>query len=165
MPAPNLATLLDIETEVESVFYGYLATTLGLPAVESDSNTTLVTPRLEVICELIDEGMVQQTIPGGSLSGTVLYTQKHVRLTLDLTYSPARPTQQTPNVLRGTLRQASANYPALKTAFAVNGYYLLAPDTLRQTAGSRTIDRQEKTETMRTVMEAVFFINPLGFPA
>src|ERR1035438_6898657 len=122
MPAPNLHTLLDIETEVESVFYGYLFTTLGLPAIESDSSTTLVTPRLEIVCELLDEGMNQQTIPTCSLAGTVLYVQKHTRITLDLTYSPARP--QSPNVLRGTLRQAGANYPALKAAFAVNGYYL-----------------------------------------
>ena len=163
MPAPNLQTLLDIETEVETVFYNYLATTLSLPAVASDSNMVLVTPRLEVICELLDEGMNQQTIPSGSLAGTVLYTQKHTRITLDLTYSPARP--QTPNVLRGTLRQVGANYPALKAAFAVNKYYLLAPDTLRQVSGGRTIDATEKTETLHTVMDAVFFIDPRGFPA
>ena len=163
MPAPNLHTLLDIETEVETVLYNYLATTLSLPAIASDSNTTLVTPRLEVKCELISEGMNQQTIPSGSLAGTVLYTQKNTRVTLDLTYSPARP--QTPNVLRGTLRQVAANYPAIKAAFAMNGYYLLAPDTLRQTGGGRTIDTGEKTETLRTIFDAVFFINPLGFPA
>ena len=163
MAAPNLATLLDIETEVESIFYSYLATSLGLPATKSDSNTTLPTPRLEILAELIDEGMTQQTIPSGSLAGTVLYTQKHVRLTLDLIYSPARPQSQ--NVLRGKLRQASANYPALKTLFAVNSYYSLAPDTLRQVNGGRIIDKTEKTETMRTVMELVLFINPSGFPA
>ena len=165
MAAPNLYTLLDIETEVETVFANYLSNTLGLPAITSDTNATLVTPRVEVKCELLDEGMVQQTIPSGSLAGTVLYTQKHVRLTVDLVYSPARPTTQTPNVLRGTLRQAGANYPAIKTAFAVNGYYLLAPDTLRQVNGGRVVENTEKTETMRTIYEAVFFINPLGFPA
>jgi hypothetical protein len=163
MGAPNLYTLLDVETEVESVFAAYLGTTLGLPTVTSDSNTVLVTPRVEIICELIDEGMNQATIPSGSLAGTVLYSQKHVRITIDLIYSPARP--QNPGTLRGTLREASANYPSLKAAFAVHGYYLLAPDTLRQTAGARTIDRVEKTETLRTVYEAVLFINPLGYPA
>jgi hypothetical protein len=162
MPAPNLATLLDIETEVETVFYNYLATTLSLPAIKSDTNATLPTPRLEIICELIDEGMNQQQIQSGSLAGTVLYTQKHCRITLDLTYSPARP--QSPNVLRGTLRQIGANYPALKAAFAVNGYYLLSADTLRQVSGARTVDTMEKTETLRTVYDATFFINPLGYP-
>lgn len=163
MPAPNLYTLLDIETEVEGVLNAYLGTTLGLPTVASDSNETLPTPRVEIVCELISEGMNQQTIPSGSLAGTVLYTQKNTRITLDLTYSPARP--QTPNVLRGTLRQVFANYPALKTAFATHHYYLLAPDSLRQVGGGRTVDVAEKTETLRTVLEAVFFIDPLGFPA
>jgi hypothetical protein len=163
MPAPNLQTLLDIETEVETVLYNYLFTTLALPATATDTNATQVTPRLEVICELLDEGMNQQTIPSGSLAGTVLYTQKNCRVTLNLTYSPARP--QSPNVLRGTLRQVTANYPAIKAAFAVNSYYLLAPDTLRQVGGGRTVDSMEKTETLRTVLQPVFFINPSGFPA
>lgn len=164
MPAaPNLATLLDIETEVEGVFFSYLSGVLGLPATESDSNQTLPTPRVEIICTLMEEGMHQVTIPSGSLAGTSLYDQKLVRLAIDLTYSPARV--QSPNLLRGQLREAFANYPALKALFAVHGYYGLAPDTLRQVGGSRTINDQEKTETITTTLQAVFFIMASGFPS
>lgn len=164
MPAaPNLPTLLDVETEAEKVFETYLGTMLGLPAVPSDSGSTLVTPRVEVICTLMDEGMHQITIPSGSLAGTTLYDQKQVKLQIDLVYSPA--VAQSPGTLRGTLRQAFANYPALKAQFAVNGYYGLAPDTLRQVGGGRSIDQTEKTERITTVMQAVLFIMPTGFPA
>lgn len=164
MPAaPNLATLLDVETEVEGVFLAYLVTALGLPAVASDSNATLVTPRVEVTCTLLEEGTHQATIPSGSLAGTTLYDQKLVKVGIDLTYSPALV--QNPGLLRGTLREAMANYPALKAQFAVNGYYAIAPDTLRQVAGSRAIDDTEKTETIATVLQAVVFIMATGFPS
>lgn len=165
MPAPDVPTLLDVETEVEGVFYAYLGTALGLPAVESDSNTTLVTPRVEIVCTLLDEGPHQYTVPAGVAAGLTYYDQKRVQLKIDLIYAPDSAATQTPGVLRGKLRQVFGNWSAIKAQFAVHGYYGLASDTLRQTAGSRVTDSPEpKTETISTTLEAVVFIMPGGWP-
>lgn len=165
MPAPDVPTLLDVETEVEGVFNAYLGTSLGLPAVESDSNGTLVTPRIEIVCTLLEEGPHQYTVPAGAAAGLSYYDQKRVQIKVDLVYAPDK-TSQAPGVLRGKLRQLFGNWSAIKAQFAVHGYYGLASDTLRQIAGSRETDKPEpKTETISTTLEAVVFIMPGGWPS
>ncbi len=163
MPAPDIPTLLDVETEVEGVFNAYLGTALGLPTVQSDSNTTLPTPRVEIVCTLLDEGPHQFTIPSGVNAGLSYYDQKRIRIQVDLVYAP--DFAQTPGTLRGKLRQVFGNWEAIKTQFAVHGYYGLASDTLRQVGGDRRVDDPEaKTERITTVLDAVVFIMPAAWP-
>lgn len=164
MPAPDLPTLLDVETEVEGVFNAYLGTALGLPTETGDSNTILVTPRVEIVCTLLDEGEHQYTIPSGSNAGLTFYDQKRVQIKIDLVYAPD-VAAQLPGTLRGKLRQVFGNYNAIKAAFAVHNYYGIASDTLRQISGSRVVDTPEdETETISTTLEATVFIMPSAYP-
>ena len=153
----TLATVLDIETEVETVFYNYLATTLGITGVsKSDSATDQLTPRIGVVATLELDGWHQTTIASGTFAGRTLYDQKKVKLDLDLVYNPAGAQGQA--ALRGTLRKVLTDFVAIQTQFAVNGLYFLAPETLRQTDGDRVIDTEEKTETIKMTLEMELFI-------
>ena len=163
MAAPDIPTLLDVETEIEGIFTAYLGTSLGLPTVASDTDTTLVTPRVEIVATLVDEGPHQFTIPTGVNAGLSYYDQKRVRIQVDLIYAPDWP--QSPGTLRGKLRQVFGNYRAIATQFAVNGYYGIAPDTLRQVGGDRRVqDPEVETERLSTQLEAVVFIMPAAWP-
>ena len=162
MAAPNLQTLLDVETEVERAFVAYLTGTLQLPAAGSDSNDTLVTPRVEAIASLVSEGSHIYTVPSGTYAGRYFYDQKAIRVTLDLVYSPSWGQGQ--GNLRGLLRVALSDYDGILASFATNGYLFLAKASLQQTDGDRTIDTGEKTETIRTVVEGTYFINPAAYP-
>lgn len=162
----TLTTLLDTETEVERAFAAYLGTTLGLPTVTSDSDTTLVTPRVEIACTVTGDGGHEFTIPSGTNAGLRLYDQKMVEIRIDLVYEPGAPTDQAPGTKRGTLRKVLANYNALATAFATNGYYLLAPTTLQQTAGARVAnDPEPESERLSTTLTAVVFLNQSALAA
>lgn len=164
MAAPDIPTLLDVETEVEGVFNAYLGTTLSLPTVKSDSNTILVTPRVEIVCTLTEEGQHQFTIPTGVNAGLTFYDQKRVQVKIDLIYAPDK-TLQAPGTLRGKLRQVFGNFEAIKNQFAVNGYYGIASDSLRQIGGNRTTDDPElKTERISTTLDAVLFVMPAAWP-
>lgn len=156
----TLATILDVETEVEGVFYAYLTTNLGIASapIESDSNTETMTPRLEVIATRQSEGWHQTTIAAGTFAGRTLYDQSKVKLDINLVYNPAASQGQAS--LRGTMRKLLTDFEGLKTQFAVNGFYFLAPEQLRQTGGNRVIDNEEKTETITTELELELFIAP-----
>lgn len=161
---PSLQTLLDVETEVENVLGNYLRTTLGLSNVaQGDSASDLTTPRVDCYAVLIEQGMHQYQIPAGTYAGRHLYDQNRIRASLNLVYSPETTTSSTvatAGTLRGTMRKMLTDYEALKTGFNVNGYLILAPDTLRIIDGDRVIDDQRKEETISATIEAVFFFNP-----
>ncbi len=162
----TLPVLLDVESEVERAFAAYLGTTLSLPVVRSDSDSTLVTPRIEIVATLNSEGPHEFTIPSGTNAGLRLYDQKSVSLQIDLIYEPGAPTSQSPGTLRGKLRQAFLNYPAIAAALATNGYYLIAPTTLQQTGGNRVAnDPEPESERLSTTLTAVFFISQTALAA
>lgn len=162
----TLVTLLDTETEVERAFAAYLGTTLGLPTVTSDSDTTLVTPRVEIVCVVNSDGGHEFTIPSGTNAGLRLYDQKNVTVNIDLVYEPGAPASQSPGTKRGTLRKVLANFNAIAAAFATNGYYFLAPTTLQQTGGSRTANDPEKeSERLSTTLTATVFLSQAALAA
>lgn len=163
MAAPSLAVLLDVESEVERAFNAVMGTTLSLPTVLSDSDTVVSTPRVEIRATLIEQGPHQNVIPVGPAAGRRIYDFFRVQLEIDLVFAPDWP--QTPGVLRGTLRQALTDVTALRTAFATNGYYFFAEDSLRQISGSREIDREEDRERLGTVLELVVQLNMAAVPA
>jgi hypothetical protein len=117
-----------------------------------------MTPRVEVVSVLQSEGWHQTNITSGAYAGRTLYDQYKVRLQLDVVFNPAAGQSQA--TLRGTLRKALTDFSALQTAFAINAYYLLAPETLRQTDGDRVIDDAEKTETIKMTLEMELFLVP-----
>ena len=162
----TLVTLLDTETEVERAFAAYLGTTLGLPTVTSDSDSVLVTPRVEIVCTVNSDGGHEFTIPSGANAGLRLYDQKNVTVLIDLVYEPGAPTSQAPGTKRGTLRKVLANYNAISAAFATNGYYFLAPTTLQQTGGGRSANDPEKeSERLSTVLTATVFLSQAALAA
>lgn len=162
MAAPDLQTLLDVETEVERAFAVYLTGTLQLPAVKSDSDEDLMTPRLAVVASLIREGpqVYQQTT--GTYAGRYFWVQKFVRVTLDLTYSPSGGQNQ--GTMRGLLRVALSDSDGILAAFATNGYYLPAKHTLIQTDGGRVINDADKTETINTTLEFQAWMSSAAIP-
>lgn len=155
----TLITLLDVETEVETTLKTYLATTpYSLDAIASDSATDILTPRLEVVAEVVKWGPHQHTPASGTFAGVAIYDQFAIRSNLSIVYQPEQG--QAPGTIRGTLRKALSNWTGLQAAFASHNYLFLMGDSLRQTGGSRTIDDAEKTETLNSTLEMVVFLNP-----
>jgi hypothetical protein len=155
----TLITLLDVETEVETCFQGiFAAAPFSIPAIASDSATDLTTPRLEVVSEVIQWGPHQITPASGTFAGQAFYDQFRVRANLSLVYQPEHAQSQ--GQLRGKLRQVLSNWTNIKAAFAVRNYLIPTGDTLRQVGGGRTIQNDEKTETLLSTLELVVFLNP-----
>jgi len=160
----TLATILDVETEVELSLKTFLAATpYSLGAITTDTAAALTTPRVEVQTEVVRWGPHQHTPATGTYAGTAIYDQFALRVRLDLVYQPEQ--SQSPGTKRGTIRAALSNWTGLKAAFATRNYLMVVGDTLRQIDGSRTIDNAEKTETLSTVLELVVFLNPAAVAA
>ncbi len=155
----TLITLLDVETEVETCFQSiFAASPFSLPALTSDTATDLLTPRVDVVAEVIGWGPHQITPASGTFAGLAIYDQFRVRANLALVYQPEHAQGQ--GQLRGTLRRVLSDWTAIKAAFAVRAYLLPTGDTLRQVGGGRTIQNDEKTETLLSTLELVVFLNP-----
>ncbi len=160
----TLITLLDVETEVESAIKGFLATApYSLAAVTSDTAAEVTTPRIEVVAEVTKWGPHQYTPAAGVFAGVEIYDQFMVRSNLSLIYQPEQA--QSPGTLRGTLRKALTNFTGIKAAFATHGYLFIAGPTLRQVDGGRTIQNEDKTETLNTTLEMAVFLNPAAVDA
>lgn len=156
----TLQQLMDVETEIETVFETYLDSIVtDATSYASDSNTELDTPRVDVVATLVEQGRHQITIPAGTYAGRPVYDQFRVRITINVVYDPSFAQGQA--TIRAQLRVALTAYDALQSAFNAHAYLILAPDTLRQIDGSRDIDDAEKQETIGTTLEAVFFMNPV----
>lgn len=163
MPAPNLQTLLDVETEVERAFTTYLTGTLQLPAIGSDSDEDLQTPRIEATATLLRDGPQVHQQTTGTYAGRYFWVQKFVRVSLDLVYSPAWG--QDKGSLRGLLGAALSDADGIAAEFATNGYYLPAKATLIQTDGDRSADGGEKTIRLNTTLEFQAWMNKDAIPA
>lgn len=162
MAAPDLQTLLDFETETEAAWKRHLDGYL-LPTVISDTDQELNTPRVEVTAVVVQEGSHVMQVTTGTYSGRHFFDQKKIRHTIDLIYSPA--VGQPAGTLRGLVRAALSDYDGIITQLAVNNYLFLAKATLLQVDGERSVDSDEKTETIRTVVEGWYFINSGAYPA
>ena len=79
----TLVTLLDVETEVESVWDTFLSSSpYSLGAIPSDTAAAVTTPRVEIVAEVIKWGPHQHTIASGTYSGRALYDQFLIRLSI-----------------------------------------------------------------------------------
>ena len=155
----SLETLLDVETEVETVFASFLAAApYSLGAIGSDTATDTTTPRVECLAEVVRWGPHQVTPASGTYAGRAFYDQFAIRLRLDVVYQPEHAQGQ--GSIRGTLRKALTDWTGIKAAFASRNYLYPNGDTLRQTDGTRTIDDEEKTETLSTVLTFEAWLNP-----
>jgi hypothetical protein len=160
----TLATILDVETEVELCFKTLLAATpYSLGAVGTDTATELTTPRVECIAEVVRWGPHQHTPATGTYAGVAIYDQFALRLRLDVVYQPEHAQGQA--TIRGKLRHVLCDWSAMKTAFLTRNYLYAAPDTLRQVDGGRSINSEDKTETLSTGLELVVFVNPAALVA
>lgn len=159
----DIQTLLDVETEVERAFVAYLTGTLQLPALGSDSDPDVQTPRIEATATLLSDYPHVYQARAGAYAGRYFYIQKRVSLALNLVYNPAWG--QDKGSLRGLLRAALTDWDGIQAGFATNGYLLLAKATLIQTDGGRTIDNAEKTETISTSLEMQVFLNTVAIDA
>lgn len=154
----TLDQLMDVETEVENCFATYLGTIVTASTFyKSDANVENDTPNIGVVATLIEQGRHQVTIPTGTYSGRPVYDQFRVKVDLTLKYDPSYSQGQAS--LRARLRVGLSAYQAIQTQFDSNRYLVLAPDTLRQIDGDRTIDDEAKEETIRTTLEGIFFFN------
>lgn len=155
----TLETLLDVESEVETVFASFLAAApYSLGAIGSDTATDTTTPRVECLAEVIRWGPHQFSPASGTYSGRAIYDQFVIRLRLDVVYQPEHGQGQ--GAIRGTLRKALSDWTGIKAAFATRNYLYPTGDTLRQTDGGRTIDDTEKQETLSTVLTFEAWLNP-----
>lgn len=160
--AVTLEQLLDLETETENVFGTYLRTNLGLTdSYTSDSQADLPTPRIDCWAVLVSHGTHQNVIPSGSHAGRRIYDQNTVRINLQLVYAPDQTNfAVSPGALRGKFRSLLTDYYGIQAGFDVKGLLMLAPDTLRQVDGDRSIDNERKEETITCGMEVQLFFNP-----
>ena len=155
----SLYTLLDVETETEAVWKNLLSSApYSLLATDTDTAAPATTPRVECISVVVRWGPHQITPSSGVSAGVALYDQFVVRTMISFVYQPERAHGH--GVIRGIMRQALSDWTGIKNAFSVNGYLIPAPTTLQQVDGSRTIDDEEKTETIETVLELAVFLNP-----
>jgi hypothetical protein len=156
----TIPDMLDVETEVEGVFKTFLGTIVTAATIyKSDTNEENDTPNIGVVATLIEQGRHQITVPTGTYAGRPIYDQFRIRVDLSIRYDPSYSQGQAS--LRSRLRLGLTDYTALNTQFGQNAYLILAPDTLRQIDGSRDIDDEAKEETIGTVVEGMFFLNPV----
>lgn len=154
----TLETLLDVEAEVEAVLDTFLsAAPYSLGAVASDSATEVTTPRINIVAEVMKWGPHQFTPTSGTYSGRAIYDQFLVRVSLEVVYQPEHAQGQ--GSMRGKLRKALTDWTGIQAGFATRNYLHPTGDTLRQEDGGRTIDNEEKTETLSTVLQFVVFLN------
>lgn len=155
----TLFDLLDVETEIERAFKTYLSGVVTASTIyQSDSNVENDSPALGVVAVLVEQGRHQITVSTGAYTGRPIYDQFRVRVDIALRYDPSYAQGQA--TIRSQLRVGLTGYQALQTEFNTNGYLILAPDTLRQIDGDRTIDDEAKEETISTTVEGMFFLNP-----
>lgn len=159
----TLETVLNVETEVESVIKTLLASTYGLGAVTTDTAAALTTPRVECIAVVTRWGPHQYQIAGGTYAGRHIYDQFQLRLAIDVVYQPEHGQGQ--GSIRGKLRKALSDRAGLESGFNSNAYLYHAPDSLRQIDGGRIVDTDENTETLSTVLELVVFARPAALEA
>ena len=160
----TLTTILDVETEVETVLAAYLAASpYSLAAITSDTDGSLTTPRVEVIAEVIRWGPQQYIISSGTYAGRAVFVDFALRLTLNLTYQPAASQGQAS--IRGKLRAALSDRAAIKTAFAVHNYIVPVGESFRVVGGARTVSTGEKTETLTTECALTMVVNPNALAA
>lgn len=152
----TLAQLLDVETETEACFKAYLQTIVTAASIyKSDENVDNQTPSVRLVSALVEQGNHQRTVATGAYTGRPVYDMFRVRTTFDLVYDPSFSQGQAN--LRAQLRLGLTAYAAIATYFNANNYLILAPDTLRQVGGSRTIDDQNKEEAINFTMEGIYF--------
>lgn len=160
----TLETLLDVEAEIEAVLDSFLsAAPYSLGAVGSDSATLVTTPRINVVAEVQKWGPHQFTPTTGTYAGRAIYDQFLVRVSLDVVFQPEHAQGQ--GSIRGKLRKALTDWTGLQAAFAVRNYLHPTGDTLRQEDGGRSIDQEENTETLSTVLSFVAFLNQSAMAA
>lgn len=159
----SLATILDLETEIEGVFYTYITGTLGLASVKSDSSTILATPRVEITARISEMGPHQMLVASGTYAGRMIFDSFSINLGLDLVYSPDYA--QSPGSLRGTLRKALFDVAGINAAFAVNGYLLMAANSLRIISSDRRIDNENKAETITHELSLIVLLSPAQIDA
>lgn len=154
----TLEQLMDIEANTEAPFKSYLQTLVTAASIyRSDENVQNQTPSIRLVSSLVEQGNHQITIATGTYTGRPVYDMFRVRTTFDLVYDPSFSQGQAN--LRSQLRVGLSAYAAIATYFSASGYLVLAPDTLRQIDGSRTIDDQSKEETINFTMEGIYFFN------
>ena len=168
MAAPDFGTLMDIETEVESVFVSILnesfqSNGFSVIASGSDPSVERVTPLCTVVACRQSEGRHQTVVPVGQYAGRAVYDRFDVAVVIAVDYSPDWMNGQGGRQIRGVIREAVAQFEAIKAQFAVNDYYRLAPDTLRQIGGRREYDQNKvASQTHEYIM--TLFISPNGWP-
>jgi hypothetical protein len=160
----SLETLLDVESEVEACFDSVLSSSpYTLAAIPSDTAAGITTPRTEIVAEVRQWGPHQFVIPSGTYQGRAVYDQFLMRLSIGVVFQPEHGQGQAS--IRGTVRKALTDWTRIKAAFATRGYLKPAPGTLRQVDGSRSVDDEEKTETIATVLELVCFVDQAALGA
>lgn len=157
---PTLQQMMDVEGEIETSFATFLGTIVTAATIyKGDSNTENDSPNLGVVATLIEQGRHQITVPTGTYVNRPIYDQFRVRVDLALRYDPSFSQGQA--TIRAQLRVGLTDYAGIQAALNTNGYLILAPDTLRQIDGDRTIDDEAKEETISTTLEGMFFLNPV----
>jgi hypothetical protein len=161
MSAPDLETLLDHETQIESAIVTLLQAQ-KIPAVRTDGNETLETPRVEVVATVGPQGMHQAVISSGTLANARVYDMfavgVDVSLVVDL--SAGQPVQN----LRGLLRKAiiyitPANLNAQLT------YLTVAEESVRQTSGTRAAEDSGKVIRLTCGLTLIAAIKSSAWPA
>lgn len=162
MSAPDLATLLNVEPEVESVLAAYLANLMGVAVMTSDSDQIEFTPRVEIVATVLEQGPHQNIVQTGVYAGRRFYDFFRVSIAIDVVYAPSA--QQNAGTIRGKVRSAFTDYQGIAAGFAINGYLLLASDSFRQNAGSRSVNADQKEARTSSTLDCVFQINPAAIP-
>jgi hypothetical protein len=161
MSAPDLETLFDFESQVETAFVALLKAQ-NIDAVGTDRSDILNTPRVEVSASVTRQGPHEHVVASGSLANRRVYDQIQVSVELAVVADPSA--SQSAGNLRGLLRKALLFIPA-SSLNAELSYLEVMAESLRQTRGQRTARATEGAVDSMSGLDLEVFIKDSAWPA
>lgn len=150
----TIATVLDFEGNTETIF-AQILTDLGLPAYASDTNGDLPIPRVDVVATLTQAGPHEAALP----NGVRVYDQQQLAVSITYVFAPDSPNlTETIKYFRGAMRRLTFFYQPILDAFAAQGYYAAAADSIRETGSARQVQTDENAIALEVTVPLVIFL-------